>query len=49
MEWLERATVFWLHDGRLAARTRRRAARARKKLARQGAASEPQPTLAEKT
>jgi hypothetical protein len=41
--------VFWLHDGRLAARTRRRAARARKKLARQRAASEPQPTLAEKT
>jgi NitT/TauT family transport system permease protein len=31
MEWLERTTVFWLHDGRLAARTRRRAARARKK------------------
>jgi len=31
MEWLERATVFWLHDTRLAARTRRRAARARKK------------------
>ena len=31
MEWLERATVFWLHDGRLAARSRRRAARARKK------------------
>ena len=31
MEWLERATVFWLHDGRLVARSRRRAARARKK------------------
>ena len=31
MEWLERTTVFWLHDSRLAARTRRRAARARKK------------------
>jgi NitT/TauT family transport system permease protein len=36
MEWLERATVFWLHDARLAARTRRRAARARKKHARAG-------------
>jgi NitT/TauT family transport system permease protein len=31
MEWLERTTVFWLHDARLAARTRRRQARARKK------------------
>jgi NitT/TauT family transport system permease protein len=31
MEWLERTTVFWLHDGRLVARSRRRAARARKK------------------
>jgi NitT/TauT family transport system permease protein len=31
MEWLERTTVFWLHDSRLAARTRRRAARARRK------------------
>jgi NitT/TauT family transport system permease protein len=31
MEWLERTTVFWLHDSRLAARTRRRAARAAKK------------------
>lgn len=31
MEWLERTTVFWLHDSRLAARTRRRAARAKKK------------------
>jgi NitT/TauT family transport system permease protein len=46
MEWLERTTVFWLHDGRLAARTRRRAARARRKLARQDVASEPHPTLA---
>jgi NitT/TauT family transport system permease protein len=36
MEWLERATVFWLHDARLAARTRRRAARAMKKRARAG-------------
>jgi NitT/TauT family transport system permease protein len=30
MEWLERITVFWLHDARLVARTRRRQARARK-------------------
>ena len=29
MEWLERTTVFWLHDARLVARSRRRAARAR--------------------
>jgi NitT/TauT family transport system permease protein len=36
MEWLERTTVFWLHDGRLAARTRRRAARAKKKHPRAG-------------
>lgn len=34
MEWIERATVFWLHDARLVARTRRRAARARKRAAR---------------
>jgi NitT/TauT family transport system permease protein len=34
MEYLERTTVFWLHDGRLVARTRRRAARAGRKLAR---------------
>jgi NitT/TauT family transport system permease protein len=46
MEWLERTTVFWLHDSRLAARTRRRAARARRKTAGKGAASEPHPTLA---
>lgn len=32
MEWLERTTVFWLHDGRLVARSRRRAARAEKKF-----------------
>jgi NitT/TauT family transport system permease protein len=32
MEWLERATVFWLHDGRLVARSRRRASRAEKKF-----------------
>ena len=47
MEWLERTTVFWLHDGRLAARTRRHAARARKKAARAGGVSaEPHPKLA---
>jgi NitT/TauT family transport system permease protein len=46
MEWLERITVFWLHDSRLAARTRRRAARARRKTPGRGAASEPHPTLA---
>jgi NitT/TauT family transport system permease protein len=47
MEWLERATVFWLHDGRLVARSRRRAARADKKHARDGRVpSEPRPTLA---
>jgi NitT/TauT family transport system permease protein len=34
MEWLERATVFWLHDARLVARSRRRAARADRKLGR---------------
>jgi NitT/TauT family transport system permease protein len=34
MEWLERTTVFWLHDGRLAARSRRRAAKAERKQAR---------------
>jgi NitT/TauT family transport system permease protein len=46
MEWLERTTVFWLHDARLAARTRRRAARARRKRGRDGVASEAHPTLA---
>jgi NitT/TauT family transport system permease protein len=47
MEWLERTTVFWLHDGRLAARSRRRAARAERKLARGGGVpSKPRPTLA---
>jgi len=47
MEWLERTTVFWLHDGRLVARSRRRAARADKKLARGGGVPpEPRPTLA---
>ncbi|HEV3378623.1 MAG TPA: ABC transporter permease [Thermoleophilaceae bacterium] len=43
MEWLERTTVFWLHDGRLAARSRRRAARATR--SRGGIRSEPRPTL----
>ncbi len=40
MEWLERATVFWMHDSRLAARTRRRAAREGRRSAREEAASE---------
>jgi NitT/TauT family transport system permease protein len=47
MEWLERTTVFWLHDARLVARSRRRAAKAARKLARDGGVpSEPRPTLA---
>jgi len=47
MEWLERTTVFWLHDARLVARSRRRAAKAEKKHARDGGVpSGPQPTLA---
>jgi NitT/TauT family transport system permease protein len=47
MEWLERATVFWLHDGRLVARSRRRAARAEKKRGGDGRVpSGPRPTLA---
>jgi NitT/TauT family transport system permease protein len=36
MEWLERTTVFWLHDARLVARSRRRASRADRKLERMG-------------
>ena len=49
MEWLERATVFWLHDARLVARSRRRAARAAKKLGRDGGvASGPRPRLVER-
>jgi NitT/TauT family transport system permease protein len=49
MEWLERATVFWLHDARLVARSRRLAARAAKKLGRDGGvASGPRPTLVER-
>jgi NitT/TauT family transport system permease protein len=40
MEWIERITVFWLHDSRLVARTRRRAARARRRDARRGAVGE---------
>src|SRR5688572_24590406 len=47
MEWLERTTVFWLHDARLVARSKRRAARAQKRLARGGGVpSGPTPTLA---
>jgi NitT/TauT family transport system permease protein len=47
MEWLERTTVFWLHDARLVARSKRRAAKAQKKLARGGGVpSGPAPTLA---
>jgi NitT/TauT family transport system permease protein len=34
MEWIERATVFWLHDARLVARTKRRAKRAGRKAGR---------------
>ncbi len=30
MEWVERLTVFWLHDARLVARTRKRQARAQR-------------------
>jgi NitT/TauT family transport system permease protein len=49
MEWLERATVFWLHDARLVARSRRLAARAAKRLGRDGGvASGPRPTLVER-
>jgi NitT/TauT family transport system permease protein len=47
MEWLERTTVFWLHDARLVARSKRRAAKAQKRLARGGGVpSGPTPTLA---
>src|ERR671916_314304 len=47
MEWLERITVFWLHDARLVARSKRPTARAQKKLARGGGVpSGPAPTLA---
>ena len=49
MEWLERTTVFWLHDDRLAARSRRRAARAEKRLARNGGVPPTsRPTLADR-
>jgi NitT/TauT family transport system permease protein len=49
MEWLERATVFWLHDARLVARSRRRAAKAEKKLGRDGGIpSGPRPTLVQR-
>jgi NitT/TauT family transport system permease protein len=48
MEWLERTTVFWLHDARLVARSRRRAAKARggRPTGDGGVASKPRPTLA---
>jgi NitT/TauT family transport system permease protein len=47
MEWLERTTVFWLHDSRLIGRSRRRAAKAEKKLSREGGvSSKSHPTLA---
>src|SRR5919107_102321 len=47
MEWLERTAVFLLHEGRLGARSKRRAAKAQKKLARGGGVpSGPAPTLA---
>ena len=36
MEWIERITVFWLHDASLIARTRRRAARAEKQRGSKG-------------
>jgi NitT/TauT family transport system permease protein len=48
MEWIERVTVFWLHDARLIARTRRRAARAAKRRGSKGpdVTSGSQPSLA---
>lgn len=46
MEWLERTTVFWLHDNRLIARSRRRAAKAERKLARDEGVAPKTPTLA---
>jgi NitT/TauT family transport system permease protein len=46
MEWLERTTVFWLHDSRLVARTRRRAARAGRKARLTTPAAEREATLA---
>jgi NitT/TauT family transport system permease protein len=44
MEWLERTTVFWLHDGRLVARSRRRAAKASQKARRAASARTKQET-----
>jgi NitT/TauT family transport system permease protein len=47
MEWIERVTVFWLHDKRLVARTKRRAARAAKKQSNRGSdIPGPKPSLA---
>jgi NitT/TauT family transport system permease protein len=47
MEWLERTTVFWLHDGRLVARSRRRAAKAQAKAKRVASArAEPKTPVA---
>jgi NitT/TauT family transport system permease protein len=36
MEVLDRAVVFWYHDGRMAARSRRRAARSQRRKGRTG-------------
>nr|WP_301539453.1 ABC transporter permease subunit [Nocardioides sp. zg-1308] len=47
MEWLERVTVFWLHDARLVARTRRLQARAQKRRPSPSAPSDPTATPAE--
>jgi NitT/TauT family transport system permease protein len=47
MEYLERISVFWLHDARLVARTRRRAARAARKAHR--VARPPAPAAAAET
>jgi len=44
MEWIERTTVFWLHDKRLTSRSKRRAAKAAKRQG--GVTSETKPRLA---
>lgn len=45
MEWLERVTVFWLHDARLVSRSRRLQARAEKRArANPGPSSSPRST-----
>ena len=49
MEWVERVTVFWLHDSRLVARSRRRAARAQRNAAHDKVPAGPQPTPAGRT